>query len=106
MAGQYQEFVDLGVEVLAIVHDSLDSATDYVRRHDIPFPCLVDPAHTVYDTYQVQSRAVSLGQRPGLFIIDLEGTTRYTHIGWQQWEIPKNAQLLEVCRTIECGVTS
>ena len=106
MAGQYQEFVKLGTEVLAIVHDSPEKAGDYFRRHDIPFPCLVDPAHTVYDAYHVETRAVSLGQRPGLFVIDQEGTVRFAHIGWQQWEIPKNAQVLAVCRTIECGVAS
>jgi hypothetical protein len=31
---------------------------------------------------------VSLGQRPGLFIIDGEGTVRYAYLGFQQWEIP------------------
>ena len=31
---------------------------------------------------------VSLGQRPGLFVIDKEGVVRYAYLGWQQWEIP------------------
>ena len=31
---------------------------------------------------------VSLGQRPGLFIVDKDGIVRYAHLGWQQWEIP------------------
>jgi peroxiredoxin len=106
LAGQYQEFAELGTQVLAIVHDSLENAGDYFRRHDIPFPCLVDSAHTVYDAYQVESRAVSLGQRPSLFVIDQKGTVRYAHIGWQQWEIPKNDQVLAVCRTIACGAAS
>jgi len=36
----------------------------------------------------VKSAMISLGQRPGLFIIDKDGTVRYAYLGWQQWEIP------------------
>jgi hypothetical protein len=50
----------------------------------------------------VESRAISLGQRPGLFVIDREGTVRYSHIGWQQWDIPKNSEVLGQCRNIHC----
>ena len=31
---------------------------------------------------------ISLGQRPGLFVIDAEGVVRYAYLGFQQWEIP------------------
>jgi hypothetical protein len=31
---------------------------------------------------------ISLGLRPGLFIIDREGAVRYAYLGFQQWEIP------------------
>jgi len=44
--------------------------------------------------YDVQSRRVSLGQRPALFVIDKEGTVRYAHLGWQQWEIPTDETVL------------
>ena len=102
MTEQHQKFVDLGAQIIAIVHDSPEAAQDYFQRHRIPFPCLVDPGHRVYDQYQVESKVISLGQRPGLFIIDVEGVVRFAHIGWQQWEIPTNAEVLEVCRTIPC----
>lgn len=84
------------------MHDSPEAAQGYFQRHPIPFLCLVDPERRVYDRYQVESKAVSLGQRPGLFIIDRKGMVSYAHIGWQQWEIPTNAEVLEVCRTIPC----
>jgi len=98
----YQRFLDVGAEVLAIVNDSLDAARSYFEEHDIPFPCLADPQHAVYDLYQVESRAVSLGQRPGLLVIDREGRVRYAYIGWQQWEIPRPYHILEVCRALPC----
>ena len=86
--------------MLAIVHDSADNGRSYFERNAIPFHCLVDPAHRVYDQFQVESAFLSLGQRPGLFIVDSEGIVRCAYIGWQQWEIPRVTQMLEVCRGI------
>jgi len=104
LAEQYREFVDAGAEVVTVLSDSADRAHSYFEQHGIPFSCLVDPGHQVYDLYQVERRSVSMGQRPGLFVIDSNGIVQYAHIGWQQWEIPENAGVLEVCRGIPCGV--
>ena len=38
---------------------------------------------------------VSLGQRPGLFVIDGEGVVRHAHLGFQQWEIPSVDETLK-----------
>ena len=102
MAEQHEEFTRAGVEVMAVLNDSPEHARAYFQQHPIPFPCLIDPAHTVYDRYQVESKVHSLGQRPGLFVIDREGVVRYAHVGWQQWEIPRNADVLEACRRVPC----
>lgn len=50
--------------------------------------------HVAYDLYDVQSRALSLGQRPGLFIVDKTGMVRYAYLGTQQWQIPANKEVL------------
>ena len=106
MTEQYQEFVDAGVEIIAVAPDMVENARSYVEEHYIPFPCLVDPGHEIYDRYQVESKALSLGQRPGLFIVDTEGITQFAYIGRQQWEIPRNDDVLEKCRGIPCGITT
>ena len=103
MTEQHQEFLDAGAEVIALVRDTLEAAQTYLREHDIPFPCMVDPEHKVYDLYEVKSKLMSLGQRPALFVIDRDGIVRYACLGWQQWEIPSNDEVLEVCRSIHCG---
>ena len=103
MAGQYQEFRSAGAEVVAITHDTLESAQSYVRQHRIPFPCLVDPGRQVYDLYKVESRPTSLGQRPGLFLVDRELVVRLAYVGLQQWQIPTNSQVLAACRRNACG---
>lgn len=97
MSDQYQEFESAGAEVLAVVNASKGYAERFGRALNLPFPCLVDTEHAVFDLYQVESRLISLGQRPGLYVIDRQGVVRFAQIGWQQWDIPSNAEVLEVC---------
>jgi hypothetical protein len=44
--------------------------------------------------YDVRWALGSLGQRPGLYVIDRDGIVRYALLGAQQWEIPSNAEVL------------
>jgi peroxiredoxin len=74
--------------VLAIAPDTLENARSYFEREEIPFPCLPDEERSVYRQYDVKSAMISLGQRPGLFIVDKGGVVRYAYLGFQQWEIP------------------
>jgi len=83
-----EEFEKRDAQLLAIAPDTLERAQTHFQRNEIPFPCLDDPDRQVYRQYDVNSSLISLGQRPGLFIVDRAGVVRYTYVGWQQWEIP------------------
>ncbi len=85
-----------GAEVVAVAPTSAEPTESFAKEHGLPFPCLPDPDHHVFDIYGVESKALSLGQRPGLFVIDKQGVVRYAHIGNQQWEIPSVDVVLEV----------
>jgi peroxiredoxin Q/BCP len=85
---RYGEFQERGAQVIAIAPDSVENARRYFGMHEIPFPALGDPDRRVFRMYDVKSALVSLGQRPGLFIVDAEGVVRFAHLGFQQWEIP------------------
>ena len=74
--------------------DSPEHARSYFERNRLPFPCLADPDRRAFRLYDVQSRLASLGQRPALFVVDMEGLVRYAYLGWQQWEIPSNDTVL------------
>ena len=102
MGEQYQEFLAAGADVVAIVGDSVEAACNYFAKNRLPFPCLADPNHEIYDRYNVETKVLSLGQRPGLFMLDRNGIVRYAHVGSQQWEIPANTRVLEVCRGLPC----
>lgn len=88
MRDRYSEFQQRGATVLAIAPDSLEIARTYFEINEIPFLCLPDPDRSVFRQYDVKSAMISLGQRPGLFIIDREGIVAYAYLGFQQWEIP------------------
>jgi peroxiredoxin len=85
---RYGEFEERGAQLLAIAPDTHENAQRYFQANEIPFPCLPDPDRAVFRQYDVKSAMISLGQRPGLFVIDKEGVVRYAYLGWQQWEIP------------------
>ena len=91
--------------MVAVVNDRPEHARSFFGGTPPPYLFACDSEHDVYDMFGVASKALSLGQRPGLFIIDIQGIVRYTHVGKQQWEIPDNEDVLEVCRGIPCGVS-
>ncbi|MCH7483622.1 MAG: redoxin domain-containing protein [Chloroflexi bacterium] len=88
MRDRYSEFTERGAKVIAIAPDTVDSARSFFERESLPFTCLPDPDREVFRMYDVKSAMISLGQRPGLFIVDKDGIVRYAHLGFQQWEIP------------------
>jgi peroxiredoxin Q/BCP len=89
-------FADAGASVVAIAPESAAAVERYVSQHPVPYAILSDSDHTVFDAYDVASRAMSLGQRPALFVIDRAGIVRFDTVGTQQWQIPTNDQVLAV----------
>jgi peroxiredoxin Q/BCP len=89
------DFEKRGAQVIAIAPDTIEHAQSFFQRNDLPFPCLADPDRRVFRQFDVKSAMISLGQRPGLFIIDGEGAVRYAYLGFQQWEIPTIEDTLE-----------
>jgi peroxiredoxin Q/BCP len=96
----YDRFTALGAEVLAISAEPAKRSEGYLRSHPLPYPTLVDEEHEVFDAYDVTSRMISLGQRPGLFVIDADGVVRFEEVGAQQYNIPPDEQVLKVLESL------
>jgi len=81
---QYQDFQDLGAEVVGVSSDSEASHQKFTRKHRLPFPLLADAAGRVRKLYEVP-RAL-LGLLPGrvTFVIDKEGVIRYVFNSMQK----------------------
>lgn len=74
---QYQDFQDLGAEVVGVSSDSESSHQKFAKQYHLPFPLLADVSGTVRKLYEVP-RAL-LGLLPGrvTFVIDKKGIIRY-----------------------------
>lgn len=76
-----EEFKKLNCEVLAASTDSEWSHKAWFERDlpDVKYPILADTTHSVSRDYQVFNETDGLAER-GLFIIDPEGTIKYSLI--------------------------
>jgi len=92
----HPRFIDLGATVMAVAPEPIAAVERYERQHPVPYTILSDEAHGCFDAYDVMSRALSLGQRPALFVIDRAGVVRFDSVGTQQWQIPTNDAVLAV----------
>ncbi len=74
---QYEDFKDLGAEVVGISSDSEKSHQKFTAKHSLPFQLLADEKGDVRKLYEVP-RAL-LGLLPGrvTYVIDSKGIIRY-----------------------------
>ncbi|RYU78244.1 peroxiredoxin [Hymenobacter persicinus] len=74
---QYEDFRDLGAEVVGVSSDSEASHQKFTQKHRLPFELLADAGGRVRKLYEVP-RAM-LGLLPGrvTFVIDQQGIVRY-----------------------------
>ena len=72
----YEDFVDVGAEVLGVSADSLESHNRFASHHQLPFLLLSDPDGAVRARYEVRKW---LGLFPGrvTFLIDKDGIVRH-----------------------------
>ena len=100
MRKDHDRFEALGARILAIAPDDLASTQKFLQSNPLPFALLPDSDHVVFDAYDVANKLASLGQRPGLFVIDADGIVRYNQVGVQQWQIPTDEEILGVLRQL------
>jgi peroxiredoxin len=74
---QYQDFTDLGAEVIGISSDDAQSHQQFTQKYQLPFPLLSDAGGQLRKQYAVPRAA--LGLLPGrvTYVLDGEGRVRY-----------------------------
>lgn len=89
----YQEFVKRGAEVIAIGPEKRQAFAAWWHEHEMPFPGLADPEHTVSKLYGQEVKIFKLGRMPAQLIIDKNGMIRYRHYGSSMKDIAENSKL-------------
>jgi peroxiredoxin len=96
---RYGEFADANALLFAIAATEPDDGS--FQSWDLPFPCLADPDRSVFRQYGVLSRALSLGQRPAVFVVAGDGSIVASWLGEQQWQIPSVDEILHKVREVD-----
>jgi len=90
----YQEFLIRNAEIIAVGPESADTFTKWWSEHDMPFPGLPDPTHTVSKLYGQQVKLLKLGRLPAQLVIDKKGLIRFVHHGNSMSDIIENNKIL------------
>jgi peroxiredoxin Q/BCP len=72
-----ESFAELGVSVVGVSSDDLESHRGFRSKHDLPFVLLSDPDLAVAQRYGCQG---TFGMKRAVFLVDEEGIVRYAHI--------------------------
>lgn len=72
------DFRGLGVDVIAVNPQSLDSHRRFAEKHDLPFPLCADPDRSVCRAYGAVGMLGTT--RRVLFLVDRQGCVRYRRV--------------------------
>jgi peroxiredoxin len=92
----YQKFVELNTEIIAIGPENTKPFADWWHKHQMPFVGLADPEHIIAKVYGQQVKLLKLGRMPASLLIDKSGKIRYKHFGESMSDIPGNQQILSL----------
>ena len=93
-----ESFAGLGVSVVGISSDSLESHQRFRSKHELPFALLSDPDLEVAKLYGCKG---ALGMKRAVFLVDEKGIVRYAHVEALALFRRKAAELLEVIRGLD-----
>ena len=95
-----ESFADLGVSVVGISSDDLESHQKFRSKHDLPFVLLSDPDLEVAKLYGSKGR---LGMKRAVFLVDEKGVVRYAHIETLALFRRRAEELLEAVKALDDG---
>lgn len=75
----YEDFKDLGAEVIGISSDSIGSHKRFAERHRLPFILLADTKKKVQRLFKLPKLLFGLYTKRITFVIDKEGKVVYVH---------------------------
>ena len=93
-----ESFAGLGVSVIGISSDGLESHQKFRAKHDLPFTLLSDPDLEIAKLYGSKG---ALGMKRAVFLVDEESSIRYAHIESLALFRRKAEELLDVIRGLD-----
>jgi len=94
----YQQFVQLDTEIIAVGPEEAEPFRDYWSKEDMPFIGIPDPEHRIQKLYGQEVKLLKLGRLPAQMLIDKSGILRYVHYGRSVADIPSNKEILDLIK--------
>ncbi len=91
-------FADLGVEVVGISSDDIESHQQFRQQHGLPFRLLSDPDLEVADLYGCRGM---MGMKRAVFLLDEGRVVRYAHVETLALFRRSREDLIEVIRGLD-----
>lgn len=95
-----ESFAELGVAVVGISSDDLESHQAFRSKHELPFVLLSDVGLKVARLYGCKG---ALGMKRAVFLVDEEGIVRYAHIETLALFRRRAEELLEAIKELDGG---
>jgi peroxiredoxin Q/BCP len=92
----YQKFVDLNTEIIAIGPEDASAFTTWWHEHQMPFIGIPDPKHIIAKLYNQQFKLIRGGRLPAVAVIDTEGKIRLMHYSDLPGDIPSDEKILKL----------
>lgn len=96
----YDKFTAQETEILVVGPEDANAFSEYWQKNGLPFIGLPDPSHTVLKRYGQEVNLFKFGRMPAQVAIDKNGTARYVHYGHDMSDIPANAEMLDLLKTM------
>ena len=93
-----ESFANLGVTVVGISSDGLESHQDFRAKHDLPFVLLSDPDLQVAKLYGCKG---ALGMKRAVYLVDEQGLVRYAHVETLALFRRKANELIDVIKGLD-----
>jgi peroxiredoxin len=103
IARDYEKFEGLNAVVVAVSGEEVEKGKDFLKKLQLPFVLLSDASFGSIERYGVldanvpealKARGISRLPKPSAFVIDGRGIVRYSYVGRNAPDRPKNADLL------------
>lgn len=98
-----ESFANLGVSVVGISSDDLESHRGFRSKHDLPFVLLSDLNLEVAGLYGCKG---TFGMKRAVFLVDEKGLVRYAHIEALAMFRRSAEELLEAIRALDGGAAA
>jgi peroxiredoxin Q/BCP len=76
---QYQDFRDLGAEIVGISSDSMESHQSFAKKHRLPFILIPDENKTLKNIFGVPNSLFGLLPGRVTYLVDTQGVIRFVH---------------------------